>query len=163
DRDVSYGCKLLRQADQAGHPGAGAALDRYCGGDRGDDSAPPARGGSSHKGHERHGHGNGGGGDRGARRRRNGRARAPTARRPPARRQQWRQRQWRPKLSEGGGPERSLAPGPARRSSVMSRKAWSPMAKALIGACALSALLAGPVGAASDGFWIGGGGGGDRG
>src|SRR5262249_10590761 len=62
DRDVSYGCKLLRQADQAGHPGAGAALDRYCGGDRGGDSAPPAGGGSSYKGHYGHGNGNGGGG-----------------------------------------------------------------------------------------------------
>ncbi len=35
ERDVSYGCKLLRDADQAGHPGASHELDRYC--DRGDD------------------------------------------------------------------------------------------------------------------------------
>jgi TPR repeat protein len=30
DRDLAYGCKLLRDADAAGHPGAQRELDRYC-------------------------------------------------------------------------------------------------------------------------------------
>ena len=34
DRDVAYGCKLLRDADRGGHPGAAGEIDRYC--DRGD-------------------------------------------------------------------------------------------------------------------------------
>ncbi len=45
----------------------------------------------------------------------------------------------------------------------MSRKPESLRAKALIGACVMAILAAGPAGAASDGFWIGGGSGGSGG